>query len=111
MIRFFCRPTELALSCVKAFHDMHWMVRILPIGAIDFTGRDAITWNKYSSMFVTPMTDDYVNVVCCEEDGFAKLLTAGVINIAVTPDETPNGYDGCAFEPAELVGLLVEHGQ
>ena len=84
-------------------------MRILPIGAIHF-GISPL-WQKYSPMFMAPIEDDFVNVVCGEGEDFEKLLTVGVINIAVTPDETPDGYDGWAFEPAELVGLLVEHGQ
>jgi hypothetical protein len=106
VIRFFCRPTELALSCMKMFAEEGMVVRILPIGAIHFETNPQ--WAEYEISFMTPVTDDYVNVVCGEGDDFEKLLTVGVINIAVTPNETPDGYDGCAFEPEELVMLLKE---
>lgn len=93
---------------MKAFAEDGIVVRILPIGMIHFG--TSPEWQEFGLSFLTPVTDDYVNVVCGEPDDFEKLLTAGVVNIAVTPDETPPGYDGCAFEPGELMTLLKEYG-
>jgi hypothetical protein len=107
VIRFFCRPTELALSCLEVFHNEAILVRVLPIGAVHFG--TATQWAKYNHMFMTPITDDYVNVVCGDGDDFEKHRTDGVINIAVTPDEMPDGYDGCAFSPDELLETLKEY--
>ena len=107
MIRFFCRPTKLALSCIEALHREHFVVRILPIGAIHFS--TSPEWEKYRLMFMTSVTDDYINVVCSDDDDdLDKYLTVGVQNIAVMKivPGSREGYDACAVSAVELVEIL-----
>lgn len=97
LVRLFCHPDMAPLGLfTKEFVnlvviDLGMEVRLLPPppNFLDLEGLD-VHWKPYQSLFNTPVTGPYVNVVSSNDpDEWTKLWTTNVTNLLVTTEPPP----------------------
>lgn len=64
-IRYFA-TTDGSVASELAWNFMRRMIRILPVRLCTLSGGLVGRWEGYNALLATPMTGDFVNVVCCD---------------------------------------------
>lgn len=94
VIRYFCSVTavenpgkdcfaDIAFDYFVALRDSGFSVRVLPMGKVDLTDSSS-RWYEHSYSFATPISKNYINVVCGDNGDLVKYFTVGVKNVAIT---------------------------
>lgn len=119
-IRFFCQCdppgyrasnyiTDASYDYLVALRQVG-VVRAIPIRGAELGHVDS-RWHDIAQLFVTPMCEEYVNVVCGHSTDFVRYYTVGVSNIAIVPSsKTPSDKELAALRLYDEVICPVDQG-
>jgi hypothetical protein len=102
LIRYFCHTdpdgqrADFCARYAEAFLAIGERVRIIPV---EFA-QQGERWKGLSPQFTTPLSGDYVNVVCAHPFWWTRLFTVGVRNVLITQDSPESALLQSRMVPA-----------
>lgn len=100
-IRYFAATDNSPLGDV-ALHYCKALLRIAPVRVASMTGGLGGAWERYATLLGTPLSDHFVNAVCCHPSAWTRIQRV----------EIPNVVDGkmVSIEKASQRMELYTHG-
>jgi hypothetical protein len=118
-IRYFAHTDDSDLGLVAAAYCDALVATGAPVRVVstrvaelqfDKRGRSSSAWDRHRDLLITPMTGDYVNVVCGNPTDWARFHTRGVTNALLFASQNMDMVNDSMGVALDLTGAVALYG-